>query len=199
MLYYPKLKLVDLTYLVSCSKCESKLIMDGPNNFSPLEDITDCGVKCVLSDWNKCDFFLYEFPKCYLASYNVTNGLDIVLESTSIATYHNLELFNQNLTKNTYQSYGSSQVVSDWNRWIFKTKPSYFTLHRCALLCFLDVDCDYFVFTKEFCYFGSFNYFGDAISTENITETITVRLKMTGNADNSAVFYRLFGMRLVQC
>merc|ERR1712051_771595 len=98
----------------------------------------------------------------------------------------------------TYQSFGSSQVVSDWNRWIFKTKPSYFSLPKCTLLCFLDVDCDYFVFTKEFCYFGSFNYFGDAISTENNTEIITVRLKMTGNADNSDVSYRLFGMRLAQ-
>ena len=173
--------------------------MDGPNKSSPLEDITDCGVKCVLSDWNKCDFFLYEFPKCYLASYNVTNGLDIVLESNGIGTYHNLEIFNQNLRMKTYQSFGSSQVVSDWNRWIFKTKPSYFSLPKCTLLCFLDVDCDYFVFTKEFCYFGSFNYFGDAISTENIIEIITVRLKMTGNiADNSAVSYRLSRMRLAQ-
>ena len=171
--------------------------MDGPN-LSPLEDITDCGVKCVLSDWNKCDFFLYEFPNCYLASYNVTNGLDIVLESTGITTYHNLELLNQNLTKNIYQTFGSSQVVSDWNRWIFKTKPSYFSLGKCVLLCFLDVDCDYFVFTKEFCYFGSFNYFGDAISTENNTEIITVRLKITGNADNTIVSYRLFGTRLTQ-
>jgi hypothetical protein len=173
--------------------------MDGPNNLSPLEDITDCGVKCVLSDWNKCDFFLYEFPKCYLASYNVTDGFDIVLESTGIASYHNLEIFDQILWNNTYQSFVSSQYdVSDWNRWIFKTTPSYSSFRKCVLLCFLDVDCDYFVFTDEFCYFGSFIYSGDAISTENPTEILTVRLKMTGNAtDNSTVSYRLIRMRLL--
>ena len=80
--------------------------------------------------------------------------------------------------------------VANWNKWIFEIKSSYLSFKRCALLCFLNADCDYFVFTDEFCYFGSFNYFGDGISVENATTEISTIYMKIGIENDTAPSHR---------
>jgi hypothetical protein len=88
----------------------------------PDQSLTDCGIKCILSA-TTCDFFYYEFPKCYLAAYNCTSGLDVPVPS-EFKSYHNLENYRSSLWEN-FQKFGSkNSEVGDWDRWIFKVELS---------------------------------------------------------------------------
>ena len=150
----------------------------------PDESISDCGIKCLFSA-TKCDFFYYEFPKCYLASYNCTFGLNMPVPS-EFKTYHNLEYYESTIWENRFQKFGSKKSeVNDWNQWIFKVDKTYNNVKRCTFLCYMDSKCDYFVLDNN-CYFGSSTFFGPPISIENMTNEVTsVHLKV----DRDCLFF----------
>ena len=138
---------------------------------SPFENITDCGIKCILSVEN-CDFFYYEFPKCHLGSYNCTAGLDMPVPN-EFKTYHNIDHWLSEMWENKFLKFGSKKAeVGDWNKWIFKKELSYNSIKRCTFLCSMDAECEFFVL-DNFCYFGSFSYFGVPVNIENLSNEVT--------------------------
>ena len=69
--------------ILNCCGIED-IIMNFP------KDMTDCGIKCALYDDKQCDFFIFESPHCYLVSYNLTEGLSLIDNSSELTTYHNM-------------------------------------------------------------------------------------------------------------
>ena len=89
-----------------------------------------------------------------------------------------------------YQSFGeNASDVYDWTKFIYKIDQSGMIIRRCIILCSVDATCEYFVFVDNICYFGSFDYDGEVISTNNISEVTNVYLKMAENDNDYYDYY----------
>ena len=80
-------------------------------------------------------------------------------------------------------------LVKDWTKWIYKTDTlDPYTFFRCTLTCGLDEKCDYIVtINSESCYYGSFLYSGNPISTNHVPTEVKVKFKKTSNDSDTSL------------
>ena len=56
------------------------------------QDLTECGVKCELHDY-QCDFFVFDSPTtCYFGLYSQVDG-DFINVPSDLTTYHKTSIF----------------------------------------------------------------------------------------------------------